>query len=147
MKSSMKKGLIAIAAIVLVAVIAFIISPMTKQEGDKSLTITILNDETGETLLEDKVLKTDAESLGEVLVQYEDELQLEAEESEFGLYITGFLGLSSKENGATGPWWMYSYESPSQDLEMPIGQAPGVDSLMIHDGDIVTFSYTTNTGW
>lgn len=147
MKSSMKKGLIAIAAIVLVAVIAFFLSPMTKQEGDKSITITILNDETGETLLEDKVLKTDAESLGEALVQYEDELQLEAEESEYGLYITGFLGLSAKENGATGPWWMYSYESPSQDLEMPIGQAPGVDSLMIHDGDIVTFSYTTNTGW
>lgn len=42
---------------------------------------------------------------------------------------------------------MYSYESPSQGLEMPIGQAPGVDSLMIHDGDMVTFSYTSNMGW
>ena len=42
---------------------------------------------------------------------------------------------------------MYSYESPSQDLQMPIGQAPGVDSLMIHDGDRVVFSYTTETGW
>ncbi|MBS3201326.1 DUF4430 domain-containing protein [Turicibacter bilis] len=147
MKLNVKKALIALVAIVAVVVIGFTISPMSKQEGEKSITITILNDESKETLLDNKVLKTDAESLGEVLVQYKDELQLEAEESEYGLYITGFLGLSAKENGATGPWWMYSYESPSQGLEMPIGQAPGVDSLMIHDGDMVTFSYTSNMGW
>ena len=147
MKLNVKKALIALVAIVAVVVIGFTISPMNKQEGDKSITITILNDETKETLLENKVLKTDADSLGDVLVQYKDELQLEAEESEYGLYITGFLGLSAKENGATGPWWMDSYESPSQGLEMPIGQAPGVDSLMIHDGDMVTFSYTSNMGW
>lgn len=77
-------------AIVAVVVIGFTISPMNKQEGDKSITITILNDETKETLLENKVLKTDADSLGDVLVQYKDELQLEAEESEYGLYITDF---------------------------------------------------------
>ena len=147
MKLNVKKALIALVAIVAVVVIGFTISPMNKQEGDKSITITILNDETKETLLENKGLKTDADSLGDVLVQYKDELQLEAEESEYGLYITGFLGLSAKENGATGPWWVYRYESPSQGLEMPIGQAPGVDSLMIHDGDMVTFSYTSNMGW
>ena len=104
MKLNVKKALIALVAIVAVVVIGFTISPMNKQEGDKSITITILNDETKETLLENKVLKTDADSLGDVLVQYKDELQLEAEESEYGLYITGFLGLSAKENGATGPW-------------------------------------------
>ena len=101
MKLNVKKALIALVAIVAVVVIGFTISPMNKQEGDKSITITILNDETKETLLENKVLKTDADSLGDVLVQYKDELQLEAEESEYGLYITGFLGLSAKENGAT----------------------------------------------
>lgn len=147
MTSNIKKGIIALIAIVLVAIIGFFISPMNKQEGDKTILITIVNDETKETLLENKALKTSAESLGEVLVEYQDELQLEAETSEYGLYITGFLGLSAKENGATGPWWMYSYESPSQALQMPIGQAPGVDSLMIHDGDRIVFSYTTETGW
>ena len=144
---NIKKGIIALVAVMLVAVVGFIISPMSKQEGDKTIMITIVNDETNETLLENKELKTDAESLGEVLVEYQDELLLEAEGSEYGLYITGFLGLSAKDNGAAGPWWMYSYESPSQDLQMPIGQAPGVDSLMIHDGDRVVFSYTTETGW
>ena len=63
MKLNVKKALIALVAIVAVVVIGFTISPMNKQEGDKSITITILNDETTETLLENKVLKTDADSL------------------------------------------------------------------------------------
>ena len=73
---NMKKGIIALVAVLLVAVVGFIISPMSKQEGDKTIMITIVNDETNETLLENKELKTDAESLGEVLVEYQDELQL-----------------------------------------------------------------------
>ena len=85
MKMNMKKGIIALVAVLLVAVVGFIISPMSKQEGDKTIMITIVNDETNETLLENKELKTDAESLGEVLVEYQDELQLEAEGSEYGL--------------------------------------------------------------
>lgn len=147
MNSKMKKWLIAGLVIIGALVLSVMISPMNKQQGDKSVTITILNDETGTVLLENKVFKTDAKSLGELLIQYKDELQLEAEQSQYGLYITGFLGLSSKENGPNGPWWMYSYESPSQGLEMSIGQAPGVDDLMIQDGDRVTFSYTKNLGF
>ena len=146
MKFNVKKILIALVAVVAVAVIGYSISPLKGQEGEKEISITILNDETGEVLLDSKVIKTDAESLGEALVEHQEELKMEAEESQYGLYITGFMGLSAKENGATGPWWMYSYESPSQNLEMPIGQAPGVDSIMIQDGDIVTFSYTTEMG-
>ena len=46
MKLNVKKALIALVAIVAVVVIGFTISPMNKQEGDKSITITILNDET-----------------------------------------------------------------------------------------------------
>lgn len=146
MKFNVKKILIALVAIVAVVVIGYNMSPLKGQTGEKEIYITILNDETGEVLLDSKVIKTAAESLGEALVEHQEELKMEAEESQYGLYITGFMGLSAKENGATGPWWMYSYESPSQNLEMPIGQAPGVDSLMIQDGDIVTFSYTTETG-
>lgn len=146
MKFNVKKILIALVAVVAVVVIGYNMSPLKGRGGEKEITITILNDETGEVLLDSKVIKTDAESLGEALVEHQEELEMEAEESQYGLYITGFMGLSAKENGATGPWWMYSYESPSQNLEMPIGQAPGVDSLMIQDGDIVTFSYTTETG-
>ena len=146
MKFNVKKILIALVAVVAVVVIGYNMSPLKGQEGEKEISITILNDETGEVLLDSKVIKTDAESLGEALVEHQEELEMEAEQSQYGLYITGFMGLSAKENGATGPWWMYSYESPSQNLEMPIGQAPGVDSLMIQDGDIVTFSYTTETG-
>ena len=146
MKFNVKKILIAVIALVAIVVIGYNLSPLKGQSGEKENYISIVNDETGEILLDSKGIKTEAESLGEALVEYQDELQMEAEPSEYGLYITGFMGLSSKENGATGPWWMYSYESPSQDLVMPIGHAPGVDSLMIHDGDIVIFSYTTDMG-
>lgn len=146
MKFNVKKILMALVAIVVVVVIGYKLSPLKGQVGEKEIYITILNDETGEVLLDSKVIKTGAEILGEALVEHQEELKMEAEQSQYGLYITGFMGLSAKENGATGPWWMYSYESPSQDLEMPIGQAPGVDSLMIQDGDIVTFSYTTEIG-
>lgn len=147
MNIKIKKWLIASLVIVVALVISAMSSPMSKQQGDKSITITFLNDETDTILLENKVLTTNADSLGELLREYKDELQLEAEESQYGLYITGFLGLSSKQNGPEGPWWMYSYASPSQGLEMSIGQAPGVDDLMIRDGDSVTFSYTKNLGF
>ena len=146
MKVNAKKILIAIVALLVVIVVGYHLSPLKGQSGEKEIYISIVNDETGEILLDSKGIKTEAESLGEALIEYQAELQMEAEASEYGLYITGFMGLSSKENGATGPWWMYSYESPSQDLVMPIGHAPGVDSLKIHDGDVIVFSYTTDMG-
>lgn len=145
-KNRLKIG-ISLLTIILVLFIGLLISPMKKQVGEKSITITILNDESDEILLKNEVLTTDAELLGDVLREYQEKLQLEAEESEYGLYITGFFGLSAKDNGASGPWWLYGYESPSQNLEMSIGQAPGVDSLAIYDGDHVTFSYTSDMGF
>ncbi|MEE0880330.1 MAG: hypothetical protein UIL36_01845, partial [Turicibacter sp.] len=64
MNSKMKKWLIAGLVIIGALVLSVMISPMSKQQGEKSVTITILNDETGTFLLENKVFKTDAKSLG-----------------------------------------------------------------------------------
>ena len=67
MNIKMKKWLIAGLVIIGALVLSVMISPMSKQQGAKSVTITVLNDETGTFLLENKVFTTDAKSLGEFI--------------------------------------------------------------------------------
>ena len=49
----------------------------------------------------------------------------------------------AKDNGASGPFWLYGYESKTQGITMPIGQAPSADQLMLYNQDEITFSYTS----
>ena len=95
--------------------------------------------------MESTPFKTDTENLGDLLWENKDELQVVMSDSEYGRFLEGLVGLNT-ETMADGPWWMYSYESPSQDLHMEIGNAPGVDSLGIHDGDKVEFVFTRDMG-
>ena len=92
------------------------------------------------------MFKTNASSLGEFLRENHEALQLEAEESKYGLYITGILGLSAKDNGPSGPFWLYQYESKEQGIVMPLGQAPSADQLPLFDKDEVTFHYSSLLG-
>ena len=146
MKSSTKKLLVALAAIALVAIAIFAIPGMTAQQGAKAVTITIENEVTGEVLVDQEVFNTDAENLGDLLAENADELQVEMEDSEYGRFLNSLMGLAPESMDA-GPWWMYGYVSPEQDLDLAVGAAPGVDDVMLHDGDSVNFVFTSNPGF
>ena len=114
-------------------------------EGEKEILISIWDQENDVVLMEGAPFITDSENLGDFLWENKEDLQVIMTDSEYGRFLEGLLGLNT-ENMMEGPWWMYSYESPSQEIKMEIGNAPGVDSLGIHDGDIVEFFFTTDMG-
>ena len=141
----MKKSVIAIIAIALVAVVMFLLPGLTAQEGAKDITITITNEVTGEELL-NEAFKTDALNLGDFLAENTEALQVEMEDSEYGRFLNGLMGLTPTSMDE-GPWWMYGYTSPSKDISLPVGGAPAVDEVMLQDGDTVDFVFTTNMGF
>lgn len=140
---NVKKIIVAIVMVLIVCGVGYALSPMRGGTDEKEVTLTVLDGQRQEILLDHQVFKTTASSLGEFLRENREALQLEAEESEYGLYITGILGLSAKDNGASGPFWLYGYESKTQGITMPIGQAPSADQLMLYNQDEITFSYTS----
>ncbi len=146
MNSNIKKLMIALAAIVIVALAIFAMPGMTATEGTKQITLIVENDVTGEVLVDEKVFKTDAETLGDFLEEYQEELNVKMEDSQYGRVLNGLMNLEP-ESMEAGPWWMYGYSSPAQDLELAVGLAPGIDEVMLQDQDIVHFIFTTNMGF
>ena len=141
-----KKILIAFVVIVIGVTLTYTFSPTDGEREEKGLVLTVIDEQTSSVLLDHQVFKTNASSLGEFLRENHEALQLEAEESKYGLYITGILGLSAKDNGPSGPFWLYQYESKEQGIVMPLGQAPSADQLPLFDKDEVTFHYSSLLG-
>ncbi|HAX72359.1 MAG TPA: hypothetical protein DCY20_02415 [Firmicutes bacterium] len=146
MNKNMKKIIVSVVAVLLVGLAIFMIPGMTRTQGEKEIFITVKNEETGEVLLDAASYHTDTETLGDFLAEHEEDFKMEMEDSEYGRFINGMFGLTT-EDMMNGPWWMYAYNSPSQELEMPVGQAPGVDTLTIQDQDEVIFVFTTDMGF
>ncbi len=135
----------AVIVIVMAATFLGVASVLKGGEGEKEILISIWDQENDVVLMEGAPFITDSENLGDFLWENKEDLQVIMTDSEYGRFLEGLLGLNT-ENMMEGPWWMYSYESPSQEIKMEIGNAPGVDSLGIHDGDIVEFFFTTDMG-
>jgi hypothetical protein len=135
----------AVIVIVMAATFLGVASVLKGGEGEKEILISIWDQENDVVLMEGAPFITDSENLGDFLWENKEDLQVIMSDSEYGRFLEGLLGLNT-ENMMEGPWWMYSYESPSQEIKMEIGNAPGVDSLGIHDGDIVEFFFTTDMG-
>ncbi len=141
-----KKILIAFVVIVIGVTLTYTFSPTYGEQEEKELVLTVIDEQTSSVLLDHQVFRTNASSLGEFLRENHEALQLEAEESKYGLYITGILGLSAKDNGPSGPFWLYQYESKERGIVMPLGQAPSADQLPLFDKDEVTFHYSSMLG-
>lgn len=137
---------IAIIAILVVVVGYFVINNfMSGEKGNKTIVVTIKDGSTNNILVDKKKYKTDAENLGAFLDQYKEEFQVEMETSKYGRFITGLKGIKTNDMNK-GPWWMYGYKSPSQNTNMKVGEAPGADTLGLHDKDEVEFVFTNNIG-
>lgn len=110
-------------------------------KGDKTITVTIKDDENNKILVDNEEFKTNATTLGEFLKENTDRLNVKLDVSQFGSFILGLKDIETKDM-KNGPWWMYSYTSPKQNLNYKIGEAPGIDSINIQDGDSVQFVFT-----
>ena len=133
MEKKNKKLLVIGIVILAVLVAAFaLIWTVTRPEtsaGAKDITVIVdYGDETSDTF----EIATDAEFLREAI---EEEVGLEGDESEFGLYIKTVNGVTADE--AQQQWWCITKG----------GEAvmSGVDTTPVADGD--QFELTLTTGW
>lgn len=131
-KKNNRKGLIALTAVLVLAVVALIVWQVTKpvpQQGGKEITVNIdhLNgDDTSYTIY------TDADYLRGAL---EQEDLIEGTESEYGLYVLTVDGETADESKQE--WWGYSVNGAFAEL--------GVDSQPVADGDV--YDFALNVGW
>ena len=131
-KKNNKKGLIALAVVLVLAVAALIVWQVNKpepQKGSKEITVNVdhLNgDDTSYTIY------TDAEYLSGAL---EQENLIEGTESEYGLYVLTVDGETADESEQQ--WWGYSVNGTFAEL--------GVDSQPVADGDV--YDFVLNVGW
>lgn len=110
-------------------------------KGDKTITVTIKDQENNKVIVDNEEFKTNAVTLGEFLKENTDRLKVKMDTSQFASFVVGLEGIETKDM-KVGPWWMYSYKSPEQNLDYKIGEAPGVDSINIQNGDSVQFVFT-----
>ncbi|TJX64197.1 DUF4430 domain-containing protein [Soehngenia saccharolytica] len=141
-----KKIILAILAIALVAGVFFGINKYFQgSDLEKDIYITVINDTTGEVLMEKTKFKTEKENLGDFLEENKEKLNVKMTDTQYGRFLDGLLGLETADM-TNGPWWMYSYKSKEKGLDMKIGEAPGVDSIGLNEGDEIEFHYTKDMG-
>ena len=127
-----KKGIIALALVLVLAVAALFVWQAAKpetQQGSKEIIVNVdhLNgDDASYTIY------TDAEYLRAAL---EQENLIEGTESQYGLYVTSVDGEAADENKQE--WWGYSVNGTFAEL--------GVDSQPVADGDV--YDFVLNVGW
>ena len=125
-KKNNKKGLIALAVVLVLAIAALIIWQVNKpepQHGGKEITVNVTHldgDEVSYTI------STDEEYLRGAL---------EGTESEYGLYVTTVDGETADDSKQE--WWGYSVNGEFAEL--------GVDSQPVADGDV--YDFVLNVGW
>ncbi|MGL4850793.1 MAG: hypothetical protein ACRC28_18060 [Clostridium sp.] len=145
-KSILPKIIIAIIAIIVVIGIIFAGHNLIKGEkGEKTIHITVEDSLNHHYLVKDKEFHTDAKTLADFLKENQKELKVNFEQTKWGPFITGMMGLNSPSMDK-GPWWMYGYDSPSQKLNFKVGAAPASDKINLANGDSVDFVYTANMG-
>lgn len=113
----------------------------TSSSTDKIIKITIKDTVNNETVVENQKFKTNAKTLISFLKENEDILGVKIEDGEYGSFLISLKGLETKDKNK-GPWWIYGYKSPSQNLDYKAGTAPVMDKININDGDSFEFVFT-----
>lgn len=141
-----KKVILTILAIaVVLGVFWGINSYFQGSDLNKTIYITVIDDTTGEVLMEKSKFTTEKATLGDFLEENKEKLDVKMVDTQFGRFLDGLLGIETADM-TNGPWWMYSYKSTEKGLDMKIGEAPGVDSIGLNDRDEIEFHYTIMSG-
>ncbi len=132
MKSNKKTIVILVSALLVLALVFGAVTILTSpgtNAGEKLVTVEVISG--GETV-EVYEEKTDAEFLGQLLLEAGI---AEGEESEYGLYITAAAGITADEGNQE--WWCITKGGEEV--------FTGADSTPIADGD--RFELTLMVGW
>ena len=147
MKKSLVKVLIVlgIGAVLLGAVAWYNQSKL--QAGSKAIRIVmIVDEEAGDVTILDKTIRTDAQTLGELLDEMEAkkwvDFELSGDKTDaFGRFIVGVDDYVT-EDSATGPWWLYDSETNPDCVSA--SYCSGIDQAPIYDKDLFTFTFTSS---
>ncbi|MFR5266147.1 hypothetical protein [Clostridium sp.] len=144
-KSNINKIIIAIIFIILVALGITAVNVFTttkKTVGDKTVTITIEDQVNHKTIMDKKTFQTNATTLKEFLKENKDALKVETtDEAPYGTLLLGLEGLKTTDMNK-GPWWIYSFSSPSEKLDYKVGLAPAIDKINLGKQNYMTFVFT-----
>lgn len=118
------------AILVIAAVIAGALNYRATQEGMKKFQVEVISER--DSYSQTKEYRSYAEYLGEFLRTMEG---CEWQESDYGIYITGFDGM--QEDMDNQYWWCISVNGESS--------VTGADEIPLMDGDI--YNFTLKQGW
>lgn len=118
------------AILIVIGAVAGVLNYRATQEGMKEFQVEVVSDRDGYSEITD--CKSDAEYLGEFMRTFEG---CEYQESDFGIYITGFSGM--QEDIDNQYWWNVTVNGESS--------VTGADEIPLADGDVYTF--TLMQGW
>lgn len=118
------------AILIVIGAVAGVLNYRATQEGMKEFQVEVVSDRDGYSEITD--CKSDAEYLGEFMRTFEG---CEYQESDLGIYITGFSGM--QEDIDNQYWWNVTVNGESS--------VTGADEIPLADGDVYTF--TLMQGW
>ncbi len=141
----MKKTIMKVVAVLVVCVaLVFAVRSFTKkdvEEGEKTITISIYDGDEEIGTIEEV---TDGEYLSEVLLEMVDEedIVLEYEDSDYGMFITG-LGIDEliEQDESSSKYWTYTSENNRSCVDA--GYCTGASELPVYDGDEFVFTLIT----
>lgn len=113
------------AVLIIVAVVAGVLNYRATQEGMKEFQVEVVSERDSYSEITD--CESDAEFLGEFLRTFEG---CEWQDSDYGIYVTGFHGMS--EDVDNQYWWMISVNGESA--------MTGADEIPLQSGDVYTFT-------
>lgn len=137
----MKKNVVRIGIALLVLVLGLgtykLYTDSQKEQGSKAIQIVIQDDQ--KTILFDKTVRTDVETLGDLLDEMISnqlfEITFEGNKSD--LYGRFIVQINDVKANAAGPWWVY--ESANNTECVAAGYCGGIDMNPIHDADEFIF--------
>ena len=118
------------AIIIVIGVVAGVLNHRATMDGMKTFQVEVISER--DNYSETTDCKSDAEYLGEFLRTFEG---CEWQESDYGIYITGFNGM--QEDMDNQYWWCVIVNGESSTV--------GSDEVPLQDGDVYTF--TLKQGW
>ena len=118
------------AIIIVIGVVAGVLNHRATMDGMKTFQVEVISER--DNYSETTDCKSDAEYLGEFLRTFEG---CEWQESDYGIYITGFNGM--QEDMDNQYWWCVIVNGESSNV--------GEDEVPLQDGDVYTFNF--KQGW
>lgn len=132
MSKKQKITLVSVFAVILIiaAIAAGVMNRRSTQTGMKEFQIEVVSERDAYSQVSEH--QSDAEYLGEYLRTLEG---CEWQESDYGIYITGFDGM--QEDMENQYWWCVSVNGESA--------MTGADEIPLTDGDV--YNFTLKQGW